>query len=259
MDLALRDRPVLLVGGTRGIGRETARLLGQEGARVVLVARDATELAAAAAEVGRLGGTGVAVRADVTDAADAARAVAQAVEVLGSLDAVIHAVGAGHRGAFMELDDASWHAAFELNFFSAVRMVRLAVPHLPRGGRIVLLGAASGRQPTPRQSPSNAAKAALANLVRSLADELAPAGLTVNSVAPGRILTERRRRRLEDHARRRGTAPEAAIGDDAAGIPLGRLGEPAEVAAVIVFLASPRASYLTGQSILVDGGLVRAV
>lgn len=259
MDLALRDRPVLLVGGTRGIGRETARLLGQEGARVAVVARDPADLDATAAEVGRLGGTGHSIRADVTDAADAARAVAQAVEVLGSLDAVIHAVGAGYRGRFTELDDATWHAAFELNFFAAVRIVRLTVPHLSRGGRIVLLGAASGRQPTLHQSPSNAAKAALANLTRSLADELAPSGITVNCVAPGRILTERRRKRLEDHARGRGGAPEAAVQNDAAGIPLGRLGEPAEVAAVVVFLASPRASYLTGQSILVDGGLVRAV
>lgn len=259
MDLALRGRPVLLVGGTRGIGRETARLLGQEGARVAIVARDATELDATVAEVGRLGGEGVAIRADVTDGPSAARAVTQAIEALRSLDAVIHTVGAGHRGAFMELDDAAWREAFEVNFFSAVRVVRLAVPHLQRGGRIVLLGAASGRQPTLHQSPSNAAKAAVANLTRSLADELAPSGIVVNCVAPGRILTERRRTRLEDHARRRGEPPEGAVQDDAAGIPLGRLGDPAEVAAVVVFLASPRASYLTGQSILVDGGIVRAV
>lgn len=258
MDLALRGAAVLLVGGTRGIGRTAARLLGEEGARVALVGRDPQALAAAASEVQAAGGTAAPIRADVTVPDQAAGAVRQAAAELGSFDALIHAVGRGFRGAFRELDEAAWREAFELDLFAAVRIVRLALPHMKPDGRIVLLGAASGKQPQLRQSPSNAAKAALANLTRSLAEELAP-GIVVNCVAPGRILTERRRRRLEDEARGRGVPAEEALRADAADIPLGRLGDPAEVAAVVLFLASPRASYLTGQTVIVDGGMVRAV
>lgn len=258
MDLGLRGSSILLAGGTRGIGRAAARLLGEEGARVALIGRDTAALDAAAGEVRTCGGEAVPLRADLTDAGQAARAVDDATRALGSFDAIIHAVGRGFRGAFLEIDEATWREAFELDLFSAVRLVRLGVPLLSRRGRIVFVGAASARQPHLYQSPSNAAKAALANLTRSLADELAPA-IAVNCVAPGRILSERRRQRLEGDAGRKGIPIEAALREDSAGIALGRLGDPAEVAAMVVFLASPRASYITGQSILVDGGWVRAM
>lgn len=258
MDLGLRDSAVLLVGGTRGIGREVARLLGAEGARVALVSRDASALEAAGRDVAAAGGEARGYPADVTDAAQAARAVAEAVAWLGTLDAYVHVAGRGFRGAFGALDDATWRDAFELNLFAVVRMVRLVVPHMRRGGRIVLLGAASGKSPHVRQSPSNAAKAALANLTTSLAAELAP-DLVVNCVAPGRILTERRRARAAAEAAAAGTTLEEWLRRDAAPVPLRRHGEPREVAGVIVFFASPWASYTTGQSIIVDGGLVRSV
>jgi len=258
VDLGLRGSAVLLAGGTRGIGRATARLLGEEGARVALIGRDPAALDAAARDVRSHGSEASALRADLTDPAQAARAVEDAARALGTFDAVIHAVGRGFRGAFLETDEATWREAFDLDLFSAVRLARLGVPQLSRGGRIVFVGAASARQPHLNQSPSNAAKAALANLTRSLADELAPA-IVVNCVAPGRVLSERRRQRLEEDARRKGISIEAAVQEDSAPIALGRLGDPAEVAAMVVFLASPRASYITGQSILVDGGLVRAV
>jgi len=259
MDLGLRGRVVFLVGGTRGIGRETARLLGAEGARIALVARDSGKLEETAREVRSQGGEAATITADVTDSMQAEQAVARGVEALGRFDVVIVAVGRGFRGAFDELDESVWREAFDLDFFAPARLVRLVLPHLVDGARIVLLGAASAKQPSMHQSPSNAAKAALANLTRSLAEELAPRKITINCVSPGRILSDRRRERLIAEGGGRGLSPETALREDAADVPLGRLGDPAEVAAVVVFLASPRAAFITGQSIFVDGGLVRTV
>lgn len=249
---------MLLVGGTRGIGREAARLLGEEGARVALVARDRAALEATAADVRRAGGEATTIAADVTKVEQATRAVREAVAALGAFDALIHAAGRGFRGAFAEIDEATWREAFDLDFFAAVRVVRLAVPHMRKGGRIVLIGAASAKQPHLRQSPSNTAKAALANLTVSLAEELAP-DVIVNCVAPGRILTERRRDRAAAEGRAAGQSLDDRLRHEASDVPLGRLGDPREVAGVVVFFASPWASYTSGQSIIVDGGLVRTV
>lgn len=258
MNLNLRGHAVLLIGGTRGIGRETARLLAEEGTRLALVAREPEALEATATEVRRTGGQAVTIPADVTDPQQAAEAVSRAADTLGAFDAVIHAAGRGFRGAFLDVDDAAWREALDLNLLAPVRILRLARPHITDGGRVVLLGAASAKRPTERQAASNAAKAALANLTATLAVEFAPA-IIVNCVAPGKILTDRRRDRAAAEARGEGQSVEQRLRAHAEDVPLGRLGDPREVAAVVVFFASPMASYTTGQSIIVDGGWARSV
>lgn len=259
MDLNLKDKAVLLVGGTRGIGRSAARLLAMEGASLAVIAREPGALEETENEIRAAGGEAITFTADVTHPEQAQLAVRQAAEALGAFDALIHSVGKGFPKAFVDVEEEAWQEAFELDFFSVARVIRLVIPHMNKKGRITLLGAASAKQPRFEASPSNAAKAALVNLTRSLADELASKDVSVNCVAPGHILTERRRRRLEGEARSRGISTEERLREDAAQIPLGRLGEPEEVAAMVVFLSSPRASYITGQSILVDGGLVRSI
>jgi len=205
-----------------------------------------------------MGGQAFTIPADVTDPQQAAHAVRGAADALGTFDAVIHAAGRGFRGGFLELDEATWREALDLNLLAPVRILRLARPHMTGAGRVVLLGAASAKRPSERQSPSNAAKAALANLTAALAVEFAPE-IVVNCVAPGKILTDRRRDRAAAEARDAGQPLEEHLRELARDIPLGRLGDPREVAAVVVFLASPMASYTTGQSVIVDGGWARSV
>ena len=262
MDLGFADRRVLVAGASAGIGLATARLLASERARVAMASRSVPALAAAAEAIAReTGNAPVPLAADLTVAGEADRLVTATIAALSGLDSLIDCVGGSVRSAFEALSDEDWLANYTFNVLSAVRLVRAALPALRQGTdpAIVILGAASARQPHPHQIVSNVHKAGLLGLVKTLAGELAPEGIRVNAVAPGRTLTRLWTERAERLAAERGVPADAIIAEFAREIPLGRFGTPEEVATMVVWLASPRTAYVTGQTVNVDGGIAKGL
>jgi 3-oxoacyl-[acyl-carrier protein] reductase len=256
MDLRIKDDLALVVGASDGIGLATAKALAEEGARVTIVSRDATALARSATAIGA-----AHMAADATDAA-AVEALARNWDAAHErLDILVVAVGGSHRSPFEMLSDEDWRRNWEFNILSTVRVVRSFLPALRRaqGGRVVLFGAASSRMPYPEQVVSNVHKAGLLALVKTLAAELAPEAIRVNSVAPGRTLTRLWTDRADRMAAEQGRTRDAVIAEFAHEVPLGRFGTAEEVAAMVAWLGSPRAAYVTGQTVAVDGGIARGL
>ncbi|WP_137177828.1 SDR family oxidoreductase [Roseomonas sp. AR75] len=262
MDLGYRGRRVLVIGASAGIGFATAALLVEEGAEVMIASRDPAGIAAAAdriaAKAGRRPATAVA---DITREGAADALLAEAAARWGALDALVDAVGGSIRSGFEALSDADWAANYAFNVLSAVRAVRASLPLLRKGvaPSIVLLGAAASRMPYPNQVVSNVHKAGLLGLTKTLAGEYAAESIRVNCVAPGRTLTRLWQDRAEKLAAERGVPFDEIIAGFAHEIPLGRFGAPEEVAAMVVWLSSPRAAYVTGQTVNVDGGIARGL
>ena len=262
MDLGYQGRRVLVIGASAGIGFATAQILLAEGAEVVIASRDPAGIAAAAdriaAATGRRPGTAVA---DITQEGAAEALLAEVAARWGALDALVDAVGGSIRSGFEALSDADWLGNYSFNVLSAVRAVRASLPLLRQGAApsIVLLGAAASRMPYPNQVVSNVHKAGLLGLTKTLAGEYAAEGIRVNCVAPGRTLTRLWQQRAEKLAAERGVPFDDVIAEFAHEIPLGRFGAPEEVAAMVVWLSSPRAAYVTGQTVNVDGGIARGL
>ncbi|ALM82998.1 SDR family NAD(P)-dependent oxidoreductase [Bordetella sp. N] len=261
MDLQLRGDRILVVGASGGIGLATARALALEGADVTLVGRDAGRIQAAATALAAETGASVhGVAADVTDAAaiDALRARWEAQEQ--PLDALVVATGGSHRAPFEALDDDAWLANYEYNILGGVRLVRAFLPALRRASqpRVLLFGAAAAKMPYPNQVVSNVHKAGLLALTKTLAGELAPA-IRVNAICPGRTLTSLWLNRARDLAQAQGKTEQEILDHFAEEILAGRFAEPREIGDVAAFILSPRASYVVGQSINVDGGIARGL
>ena len=259
MDLGLTGKSALVTGASKGMGKACALGLAAEGARVAMCARTEAGLVAAAAEVrARTGAEVLAVTADVTRAEDVKALVARTRQAFGGVDILVANAGGPPRGSFDELsDDAQWHGAFDLSLLSVVRLVREVLPGMRqrRWGRIVTIQSGSVKQPIPELVLSNAIRPGVAGLAKSLASELGKDNILVNTVCPGRIMTDR----FLEGALRARVPTEEYLARQSLDIPLARVGTPEEFANVVVFLASERASYVTGVAVQVDGGLIRGL
>lgn len=254
-------RVALIMAATKGLGRASAEALARAGYAVAICARKGDQVAAATAELERLGVPVLGATADVAHLDELERLFARVDERYGRLDVLVSNAGGPPPGAFAAVTDEQWSSAFELTLMSAVRSFRLAIERMqPNGfGRLLLIGSSSIRQPISELVLSNAFRPALAGVVKTLAAEVAAAGITVNMVAPGRVDTERVRELDERRAEAAGVPTDEFRRSFERTIPAGRYGDPAEIGALIAFLASDAAAYITGQTILVDGGLVRTL
>ncbi|GHO65343.1 short-chain dehydrogenase [Ktedonobacter sp. SOSP1-52] len=263
MDLGLKGKVAIVLAASKGIGRASALELAREGASVVIGSRDQEALTRTAQEIEAVSKSRVLpVPTDVTRLEDIRNIVATTVRELGRLDIVVNNAGGPKPGTFEMLDEEQWVAAFELNLLSTVRLVREVVPHLRKAGegRIINIVSTSVKQPIDGLVLSNAVRSGVVGLAKTLSVELAEDNITVNNVCPGRILTDRVRQvyRIEERISA-GMSEEEALASVARDIPMKRLGDPAEMGAMVTFLASRQAAYITGTTIQVDGGLVRSL
>ena len=247
MDFGLSGRTAVVCGASAGIGLAIAEVLAGEGANVAMFARRREVLEREAERLGAL-----AVRGDVTNPADLKRLVDRTIQAFGGIDILVNNSGGPPRTTAAELDDAQVEAAFELLLLSVIRLTRLCLPHLERSehGRIVNIASSSVREPIEGLALSNAIRPGVIGWAKTMARELGPKQITVNSIAPGRIATERLAQAYDTERPR----PE-----DLEKIPLRRFGQPGEVARVVAFLASDPASYVSGAVVPVDGGLTRSL
>jgi len=262
MDLGLRDKVALVTAASRGLGKAVALRLAQEGADVAICARGEAHLARAAAEIeAQTGRQVLSLPADVSDPSAVDALVEATVERFGRVDVLVTNAGGPPPGQFLDLTPDDWEAAVRLTLMSAVRLCYGVVPAMKAqgAGAILAMTSITVKQPLPNLGLSNSLRLAVAGLVKTLADELAPCGIRVNAICPGWTRTARVDQLLRDRAERNSTTPEEEAAKIAAAIPLGRMGTPEEFAAVAAFLVSPAASYVTGVSLLVDGGMYRGV
>ncbi|MCJ7841713.1 SDR family oxidoreductase [Lederbergia sp. NSJ-179] len=261
MEMGLKGKRVLVVASSQGLGKAIAELFVREGANVMLASRNQDRLKSVQSQLEefRQGKVGM-VTCDITQPDQIQHMVDETVKEFGGIDILVNNAGGPPAGGFEEIDDDAWQAAFELNLLSYIRIIRATLPYLKEdGGRIINIASSSIREPIPGLILSNTFRMGILGLAKTLADELAPFHILVNTVAPGRILTDRISQLDEINANKKEISKEEIKKRAEERIPLGRSGTPEEFAKVVVFLASEANTYMTGSSFFVDGGKLRSV
>lgn len=262
MDLGLKGKVALVAGASQGMGRAAALGFAREGAKVAICARGETALNQAADFIRKqTAGEVLVLAADMSKPEDIKNFVNQSAERLGRVDVIVNNAGGPPPGEFMKFTDEDWTNAFNLSFMSTMRMSREAVPHMRKvgGGKVVNITSYSVKEPIAGLVLSNAVRSAVIGLAKTLSRELARDNILFNNVCPGRIDTDRAQKLNKARADRLGRPVEEINKEMAAEVPLGRYGTAEEAGDLIVFLGSDRASYITGTTIAIDGGLVRSI
>jgi 3-oxoacyl-[acyl-carrier protein] reductase len=262
MDLGLKEKVVLVTGASRGIGKAIAAAFAAEGSFVVLNARNPQELAQAVEEIQQHDGHALGIAADMTNASEVQHLAQQARDHFGTIHVLVNNVGGANKLApFEEISDEDWINTFQLNVLSTVRLIRATVPSMQRQhwGRIINISSESGTQPYPMMQHYTAAKAAIANLSKSLSKAYAKDGILVNTVSPALTRTSLVEQIFATQAKAQGITPQEVEQMFVQGIELGRPGTPEEVASAVVFLASESASFITGANLRVDGGAIATI
>jgi 3-oxoacyl-[acyl-carrier protein] reductase len=262
MDLGLKGKIALVAAASRGLGLAVAEELAREGAHLVMCARGEEALSAAAANIRRTYGVEVVdVLADLSNVDEVQRVISRATDAFGHVDVLVTNSGGPPAGPFETHSAAAWDAAVRQNLVSVVELTRGVLPGMRerRWGRIINITSIAVKQPVDNLILSNSVRAAVTGFARTLANEVAPHNITVNNVMPGYTRTRRVEELAQKNASLKGTTPETELSVWEKQIPMARLGEPREFGAMVAFLASERASYVTAQSIAVDGGWIKSL
>ena len=262
MDFGLKGKRAIVMAASRGLGYASALGLAREGCHLVVCSRDQARIEAAADAIrGETGARVKALVADVSSAREAQRLVDTAVAEYGGLEIVVHNAGGPPAGETLAMTDEQWQKAFEQNLLSFTRIVQAAAPEMKKAGygRVLTIASSSIKQPIPNLALSNALRAGVWGVAKTLSRELASQGILVNVIAPGRIDTERIAELDQANAQKSGKSIDEVRKASVGTIPLGRLGRPEELANLVVFLASEAGRYISGQAIMVDGAAGNAL